>query len=227
MIVGDFNAHLADAGNSSVPNSQGVALRNLIDRNCLYVASLDKVASGPGYTYCSGVVKTTVDYILHNQCASYLVISSEVLKDHPLNTSDRLALCKTLEVNTVKVWDDVPRTPRINWNKAVQDSNIEQYQSALNGMIRPLLENSYDSIKQVEQEIELITVGMSKLALQLLPLNKEKRTSRRRFKDAELQSLCSESKQTWSKWADAGRPTSGDLYEKKKENAEEGSSLLH
>ena len=116
MIVGDFNAHLADARNSSVPNTQGVALWNLIDRNSLYVASLDKGASGPSYTNSSGVVKTTVDYILVNQCASYLVISSEVLKDHPLNTSDHLALHTTLEVNTVKVWDGVPWTPRINWN---------------------------------------------------------------------------------------------------------------
>jgi hypothetical protein len=51
MIVGDFNAHIAEVGCNPVSNSQGLALRDLVERNNLFVAPLDK---SPGYTYCSG-----------------------------------------------------------------------------------------------------------------------------------------------------------------------------
>ena len=86
MVVGDFNAHLAD-GRGTEANAQGVALGNFINKYSLYVASLDKETSGPRYTYCSGEVRTTVDYMLANQSGSYLITSSAVLEDHLLNTS--------------------------------------------------------------------------------------------------------------------------------------------
>jgi hypothetical protein len=91
MIMGDFNAHLVD-GRGTTPNAQGVAIGNVINKYNLYVASLDKETSGPSYTYCSGGIRTTVDYILVNQPASYLITSSAALQDHRLNTSDHLEL---------------------------------------------------------------------------------------------------------------------------------------
>ena len=54
------------------PNSQDIALKNKVDRNNLYVASLSAEIGGPGYTFCSGNVTTTVDYIIVNQSASCL-----------------------------------------------------------------------------------------------------------------------------------------------------------
>jgi hypothetical protein len=71
------------------------------------------------------------------------------------------------------------------------------------GMIRPLIGNSYDSITQVEQELKLVTTGVCKFAIESLPLCKGRNTSKRIFKD-ELKRL------------DAGRPITGDLYERKK-----------
>ena len=62
--------------------------------------------------------------------------------------------------------------------------------------------------------MKLVSMGISKHALQLLPTCK-KHSPKTRFKDAELQRLCKESKHTWTEWVDAGRPTSGDLYERK------------
>ena len=86
MLVGDFNAHLAGPGNICIPNSQGVALEELVHRNNLYVGN---TTSGPNYTFCSGGVRTIVDCY---QSASYLISSLSVLEDHLLNTSDHLAV---------------------------------------------------------------------------------------------------------------------------------------
>ena len=185
MIVGDFNAHLTDRRRNIAPNAQGVALGHLINKHGLYVASLEKATSGPGYTYCSGNTKTTVDYILVNQCASYLITSSEVFDDHPLNTSDHLPLHTSLEVTPAQSMVDTPKISQVNWSK-VDNNSISQYQNAINGLIRPLIGNTYDDIGEVEWEMKLVSMGICKHALQLLPTCK-KHSSKTRFKDAELQ----------------------------------------
>ena len=214
MVVGDFNAHLAD-GRGTEANAQGVALGNFINKYSLYVASLDKETSGPRYTYCSGEVRTTVDYMLVNLSGSYLITSSAVLEDHLLNTSDHLPLQTSLEVRPTQTQGVASMSPKVDWSKVGNGSCIVQYQTAINGLVRPLIGNNYESIAQVEQELNLVSTGILNSAFQLLPLHK-KHIPRRRFKDAELQRLCDESKQTWIEWVDAGRPTSGDLYERKK-----------
>ena len=53
--------------------------------------------------------------------------------------------------------------------------------------------------------------GVCNFATLLLPLHK-RNTSKKRFRDSELQRLCEDSKQMWSEWVDAGCPTTGDLY---------------
>jgi hypothetical protein len=47
--------------------------------------------------------------------------TSEVLDDHPLNTSDHLAVCAVIEVNPIQTWKDNNRIPRVNWGKAATD----------------------------------------------------------------------------------------------------------
>ena len=179
MIVGDFNAHIAEVGCNPVSNSQGLALRDLVERNNLFVAPLDK-----GHTYCSGHTRTTVDYIIVNQCASYLMTTSEVLDNHPLNTS---AVCA---VNPIRTWKDIPR---VNWGKAPMDQpGIEEYQRAIDGMIRPLIGKTYDSTAKVEEEVNLVMTGVCKFATQLLPLHKKntsKNTSKKLFCDHKSSSL--------------------------------------
>ena len=66
-VLGDFNAHLGGLGGHvgvGESNLQGVLLQDVMDRCSLSAVSLGSLASGPGYTYCSGEVRTTVDYIL-------------------------------------------------------------------------------------------------------------------------------------------------------------------
>jgi hypothetical protein len=121
--------------------------------------------------------------------------------------------------------DDVPQIPRVNWRRVTEGASTKEYQSAIDGMLRPLIGNSYDSITQVEQELKLVTTGVCKFAIESLPVCKGRNTSKRIFKDDELKRLCGESKQTWSEWVDAGRPITGDLYERKKK--QEGCTASH
>ena len=145
VIVGDFNAHMANVGCNTVSNAQGLALTDLVKRNNLFVSPLDK---GPGFTYCSGHTRTTVDYILVNQSASYLITDSEVLDNHPLNTSDHLAVHAAMEINPILSCKDTSETQRVNWKKAMSDQPcIQSYQRAVDVILRPLIGNTYDSIQ--------------------------------------------------------------------------------
>ena len=54
IIAGDFNAHLgtlAGPRGTGTPNSRGLLLKQLIDRNSLFVASHSQQSFGPNYTY--------------------------------------------------------------------------------------------------------------------------------------------------------------------------------
>jgi hypothetical protein len=127
--------------------------------------------------------------------------------DHPLYTSDHLAVCAVIKVNPIQTWKDITEIPRVNWGKAATDQpGMEKYQRAIDGMIRPLIGKTYDSTAQVEQEVNLVMTGVCKFAKQLVPLHK-KNTSKKRFRDSELQRLCEDSKQMWSELVDASRPT--------------------
>ena len=53
-------------------------------------------------------------------------------------------------------------------------------------------------------------------------------TSKKRpFKDSTLKNLCDSSRRTWSKWNSAGRPSSGPLWEAKKQAKKQIINVLH
>ena len=221
VIAGDFNAHLGRLGDpkcNDTPNAQGRALKDLIDRNNLFVASLGEDTGGPVYTYCSGDTRRTIDYILVNQSASYLVSTTSIHDDHPLNTSDHLALSAVLEVSVdhSRNGNHANQRPRVNWEVASTSPYLKEYSAEVEKLVFPLIGSSYDSITQIEWEIQLVTQGITKIAVQHLPLRKPRGKPKRQFNDPGLRALCRESKQTWHQWKEAGRPTSGDLFERKK-----------
>ena len=82
-------------------------------------------------------------------------------------------------------------------------------------MIRPLIGNTYDSISQVEQEINFVMKDVCDFALQLLPLHRKKNVPKKQFRDAKLQRLCENSKLVWSEGMNAGCPMTGEVYSRK------------
>ena len=74
----------------------------------------------------------------------------------------------------MKMSDSSPELPRINWSKASTSKYVQEYQGAVGRSIGPLLNNSYDTVAQIEQEIDLITLGINRIAIESLPLLKKK-----------------------------------------------------
>ena len=93
-VLGDFNAHLG--GLECEQNMQGVLLQEMLERCELSAVSKGVLASGPGYTYCNGDVKATVDYILMDVEAASMMTSCCTHPMEDLNTSDHLPLTMSL-----------------------------------------------------------------------------------------------------------------------------------
>jgi hypothetical protein len=81
---------------------------DLIQHKNLFVASTCSIARGPGYTYSSGMNKTTVDYIIADSEISCSMVECFVYDHHTLNFSDHLLLTISLELNTIHEVSSVP-----------------------------------------------------------------------------------------------------------------------
>ena len=91
VVMGDFNAHLgilAGVRGQGGPNIQGVLVEGGMRRCGLYAASQSEGTSGPNYTYWSGEVQLTVDYILMDVGAGSMATPCIVHEMQDLNTSD-------------------------------------------------------------------------------------------------------------------------------------------
>ena len=69
---------------------QGVLLEGVMRRCGLYAASQSEETSGPNYTYWSGEVQSTVDYILMDVVAASMASPCVVHEMQDLNTSDQV-----------------------------------------------------------------------------------------------------------------------------------------
>ena len=68
VVLGDFNAHVGSLGGVNSkglgdPNVQGVLVSEVMEQCNLSAVSVGSLCSGPSFTYMSGDVRTTVDYI--------------------------------------------------------------------------------------------------------------------------------------------------------------------
>ena len=95
IILGDFNAHLGSLGGKKGqddPNVQGVLVSEVMEQCNLSAVSVASLSSDPSFTYMSGDVRTTVDYILADVEATSLMSGCRILSMDDLNTSDHLPL---------------------------------------------------------------------------------------------------------------------------------------
>ena len=96
IILGDFNAHLGSLGGPrgrGPANAHGVLLEEFMGRCSLSATSLCSWATGPVYTYVSGEVNTTVDYILADlEATSHLISSCHTFPMSDMNSSDHLPI---------------------------------------------------------------------------------------------------------------------------------------
>ena len=90
-MLGDFNAHLGALGGvrgRGAANAQGLLISELMSRCNLSAVSLGSLATGSEYTYVSGNVCSTVDYVFADAGAVSLMSSCLIADFEDLNTSD-------------------------------------------------------------------------------------------------------------------------------------------
>lgn len=208
IVVGDFNAHLPTPQHNNA-NTQGQLLADLLHRHNLFPVSCSSIATGPKYTYFSGQVMTTVDYILISVELASSVGSCTTLDHAPLNVSDHLPISISISTPYTNSPHCESSHSTINWSKASEDGSIEFYSRQVCHAIAPLLNNTLLSINEVDAEIQHVVSILKNAALYCLP---------QIIADSDLSAPCKRSKAAWKHWKNAGRPRSGDLWLAMKES---------
>ena len=138
MVLGDFNAHL---GREAVgeQNLQGALLQE-VERCSLSAVSQGAMASGPEYTFCSGDVRTTIDYILMDVEAASMMVSCRTHPIEDLNTSDHLPLTVGLYYSAYSGSQNegMGRQLRIDWGEA-RSGALDMFASEVQVRLAPLL----------------------------------------------------------------------------------------
>ena len=133
IVAGDFNAHLGTLGGPrglGNPNQQGVLLDLMLRRCDLYAASLAEYATGPSYTYKSGVTTSTIDYIFMDVGAASHLAGCATLSWDDLNTSDHLPQLASLKILAGRQ-GEIEAGDRVNWDKVASwgGEDLEEYRS--------------------------------------------------------------------------------------------------
>ena len=94
-----------------------------MDQNKLFVASLGMMAMGPGYTYKSVEIRSTVDYYILNLTAGSPMMTCTV-EGHELNMSDHLPIHVVLQSSPFVQKEHCITNSQVNWHKAAKDGSL-------------------------------------------------------------------------------------------------------
>ena len=228
-VMGDFNAHLgilAGVRGQGGPNIQGVLLEGVMRRCGLYAASQSEGTSGPNYTYWSGEVQSTVDYILMDVGAASMASPCVVHEMQDLNTSDHLpiSVCLSFTAPIPSQKHEVHWT-NVDWRKAEGSGALEAFRGEVQARLSPLLDVVYESGEHLDAHIKHVATLMVEAAEETLPVVQPRRKVR--MKDDVLSRLCAQSRAAWRVWKEAGSPREGLLFEQKNKLRREVRRRVH
>ena len=177
LIVGDLNAHLGsttiDRGINHT-NHRGTLWNNFISEHNLCNISLGSLSSGAAYTYSSGEITSTIDYVLTNQDALRGISSCVTLEDHPLNSSDHLPIRCKIDLPHLR-FPPPPAFPSqsLNWAAGKKELHTLKYAFAI---ARPLLNNDYTTIDEIECDLQCVCKNLIQSAEALIPKRRFKKS---------------------------------------------------
>ena len=219
IILGDFNAHLGSLGGlrgRGPANAHGVLLEEFMGRCSLSATSLCSWATGPIYTYVSGEVNTTVDYILADlEATSHLISSCHTFPMSDMNSSDHLSIKVDLDVDcNPQCEEDCQSLPWLYWEQASKSGENLEYRRLVSCQLSSLLkDNSHASPEDINSESSHVTKILCDSALSSIPIRNHKRP--RKWKDAILSALCAQSRNARRAWREEGCPKEGPLFDEK------------
>ena len=178
----------------------------------LSAVSAGSLSSGPSFTYLSGDVRTTVDYILADVEATCLMSDCCILPMDDLNTSDHLPLLVDMMYAPCQEEHmEGAVSQRIDWDQARRSEEMVDYVNTVKSHLALLLNTSHESVQDVDQELKYVArVLCDEKTLPLIQPTKPQR-----WKDDTLTALCAQSRSARRAWKDAGCPSEGPLFEEK------------
>ena len=187
----------------------------MVQNNDLFITSLSNMSSGPLYTYFSGEICITTDYIIMNARHACLATTCKTHDHHPLNFSDHLPLSLTMSITPIAS-RNTQCSLRLNWQEAATDGSVQVYATRVNEIIRPYLGKSYDSISSLEEDICHVSTSILHATSCIIPTQKSRKGKKHFSSDPELRDLSKRCKHAWKMWKKAGRPSQGTEYVEKK-----------
>ena len=173
IVLGDFNAHLGTLGGirgKGAANVQGVLISEVMARCNLSAVSLSSLATGSDYTYFSGDVRTTVDYVFADAGTISLMSGCVIAEIEDLNTSDHVPITVNLIYDSISfVSKSEPVWPRIDWSLAARNGSLLNYQEAVRQCLSSLPDNCYQQVDDINAEIIQVTGELLIAAYNTLP----------------------------------------------------------
>ena len=221
LVAGDMNAHLGEGG-SCAENNQGKSLSHLMDRCSLFSVTTSNITNGPNYTFFRENCHSLIDLILLTAVDAPCISKSEILDHHDLNNSDHLPVSVTVDWSMeTRILPECDKG-KVNWKRAVDDGLTFDYSRRVDEFVRPLIDLPFLSMDALNSEILCVASHICQMATECLPLrNGKNKNSRKKKKqlyirDETVQSICKEHNSARRKWEEAGRPTAGRLFERRK-----------
>ena len=140
-------------------------------RRCdLYAASLAEYATGPSYTYKSGVTTSTIDYIFMDVGAASHLAGCATLSWDNLNTLDHLPQLASLKILAGRR-GEIEAGDRVNWDKVASlgGEDLEEYRSEVSKGLAPFTGKKYDSVMWIEEDMVRVGAILCDAASATLP----------------------------------------------------------
>ena len=166
----------------------------------------------PSYTYCSGDVQTTVDYILMD-VESASKTTSSVTEMSDLSTSDHFLLAVFLVYSTVPIQDTSENQNAMPFRAEAERSGaVLAFSTEIGHKLEPLFSNLYDDPSQIGTEIEQssrLRVYFKSVLVEYCPVFNQRLAGGGVM---TLNSLCAKSRQAMLEWERAWCPIKGPLH---------------
>ena len=113
-------------------------LQEILEQCDLSAVSQGALASGPGYPFCGGDTRTTVDYILMDVEAASMMISCCTHCMEDMNTSDHLPLTTILIYDAYQSTQSKRSTDKdIDWVEARKSGALEVFTAKVQTNLGP------------------------------------------------------------------------------------------
>ena len=215
IVCGDANADLGWLGGiRSVrqPTGRGKEFYTFIEKYNLVATKLCEWAVGPVNTFNGPTGSSLIDYILVPKSMLSLVDTCSVMGDDPLNCSDHLPVCASLNLKTLASKYNTRVSPGVKkWDKMSIDDLLCKYTIPVSHRLDEVSEylaHNMSSHKDIDHAMSMI-VHILRDADSVIPVTKFKKNLKPYWNN-QLSALKKIKMCAYRKWVSEGKPGDDD-----------------